>query len=93
MVLTAHAAKRCRQRGIPEPIANLILQVGDTFDGKHGCSIVMARTALAKVELRNEIENLGLKLKKGWESAFLVVGESNVVITVGHRTKKIKTNV
>ena len=44
MVLTAHAAKRCRQRGIPESIAELILQIGDTFDAKRGRSIVMART-------------------------------------------------
>jgi len=93
MVLTAHAAKRCRQRGIPEAIASLILQVGDTFDAKHGCSIVMARTTLAKIELRNEIKHLGLKLRKGWESAYVVVDQENVVVTAGHRLKKIKTNL
>ena len=92
MVLTAHAAKRCQQRGIPEPVANLILQLGDTFNAKRGCSIVMARSKLAKVELRNEITRLGLKQKKSWENAYIVVDPENMVITAGHRTNKIKIN-
>ena len=93
MVLSAHAAKRCRQRGIPESIANLILQVGDTFDAKRGCSIVMARTRQSKAQLRSEIKHLGLKQKKGWESAYLVVDHTDAVITAGHRTKKIKLSI
>lgn len=93
MVLTAHAVKRCRQRGIPESIASLILQIGDTFDAKHGRSIVMARTTQSKTELRNEIQRLGLKQRKGWESAYVVVDRENVIVTAGHRTKNIKTNI
>jgi hypothetical protein len=93
MVLTAHAEKRCRQRGIPESIVSLILQIGDTFDAKHGRSIVMARTTQSKAELRSEIHNLGLKPRKGWERAYLVVDHENVVVTAGHRTKKIKINI
>jgi len=93
MVLTAHAAKRCQQRGIPESIASLILQIGDTFDAKNGRSIVMARTTQSKAELHNAIQHLGLKQKKGWESAYVVVDQKNVIVTAGHRTKKIKTNI
>lgn len=93
MVLTEHAAKRCQQRGIPESIARLILQIGDTFDAKGGCSIVMARTTQSKAELRSEIQQLGLRQRKGWESAYLVVDRKNVVITAGHRCKKIKINI
>ena len=93
MVLTAHAAKRCRQRGIPESIAELILQIGDTFDAKRGRSIVMARTTQSKAELRSEIQQLGLKQRKGWESAYIIVDRKDVVVTAGHRTKKIKTNI
>jgi hypothetical protein len=93
MVLTAHAAMRCQQRGIPESIASLILQIGDTFDAKHGRSIVMARTTQSKAELHDAIQRLGLKQKKGWESAYVVVDQKNVIVTAGHRTKKIKTNI
>ena len=93
MVLTAHAAKRCRQRGIPESVASLILQIGDTFDAKHGLSIVMARTMQSKAELLSEIQHLGLKQRSGWEKAYVVVDHENVVVTAGHRTKKIKTNI
>jgi len=93
MILTTHAAIRCQQRGIPESIAGLILQIGDTFGAKHGCSIVMARTPLAKVELRNEIKHLGLKPRKGWESAYVIVDQDNVIVTAGHRTKKIKNKI
>jgi hypothetical protein len=93
MVLTKHASRRCQQRGIPEAIASLILKVGDAFDGGHGCAIVMARSKLAKEELLSEIKSLGLKHKKGWETAYVVVDPENVIVTAGHRTKKIKTKM
>ena len=93
MVLTQHASRRCQQRGIPVSIASLILKVGDAFDGGHGRSIVMARSKLAKEELLSEIKSLGLKHKKGWENAYVVIDPDNMIVTAGHRTKKIKTNM
>jgi hypothetical protein len=93
MIMTAHAVKRCQQRGIPESIAHLIFKVGDTFDGKHGLSIVMARSKLAKEELRNEIKYLGLKQKKSWENAYIILAAENVIVTAGHRREKIKTYI
>ena len=90
MILTDHAIKRCQQRGIPESIVNLILEIGDSFDGGDGCEIVMACSKLTKVELRAEVRHLGLKHKKKWESAFVVVAQGDVLVTAGHRTKKIR---
>lgn len=93
MVLTSHASKRCKQRGIPIAVASVILNVGDSFDGGRGCQILVTRSKLAKVEFRDGIEALGLKYKKRWESAYVIVDPENIVVTAGHRTKKIRTDI
>lgn len=89
MIYTTHAIKRCQQRAIPEVLINLILKVGDEFYAGNRCLIVAAQTKSAKKELFAEIKNLGIKNTDGWDKTYVVVNENDVVLTAGHRTKKI----
>jgi hypothetical protein len=92
-MLTAHAIKRSQQRSIPRFLIDALIEHGDEFDGKRGCRIIAARSKLAKSELRAEIKEQGFAFKRSWENAFLVVAESEVVVTAGHRYKRIKKNI
>ena len=89
MVYTKHAQKRCQQRSIPSVLINMILRVGDELDAGRRCLIMTAQTKVAKKELNAEIKSLGLKNTDSWDKTYVVVDENDVVITAGHRTKKI----
>ena len=89
MIYTKHAQKRCQQRSIPPVLINMILRIGDEFDAGRSCLIMTAQTKAAKKELDAEIKSLGLKNTDSWNKTYVVVDENDVVITAGHRTKKI----
>ena len=93
MVYTTHAIKRCQQRAVPEVLINLILKVGDEFYARRHCLIVTARSRASKKELLEEIKKTGLKNTDGWDKAYVVVNENDVVLTAGHRTKRIHTQI
>jgi len=89
MILTDHAKKRCQQRAISEVCIDVILKTGDEFYAGNRCLIIAAQTKSAKKELFAEIKNLGIKNTDGWDKTYIVVDENDVVLTAGHRTKKI----
>lgn len=93
MIYTNHGAKRCQQRAIPDFIVKLVLDIGDQFDGGRGLRIVMARSRIAKKELKDELKSSGFSVRKGWEHTYVVVDENDKVVTAGHRTKRIKNDI
>ena len=90
MEFTTHAIRRCNQRAIPRALAELIVKTGDEYKCGQSRRIIIARSKNAHKELVKELQIIGIKIKYGWENTYVVVDETGMVITAGHRTKRIK---
>lgn len=92
MKLSKHAERRCDQRALPKKVIELVFTLGDEFRAGGGNRIITPRSKFSRKEFFNELENLGIGHRSGWENAYVVVDEANQIITAGHRTKRVKTN-
>jgi hypothetical protein len=91
MAYTHHAQHRCKQRGIPIEVANIIFSVGDEYPAKgKGCKVFLVASQEVKKELESEIKAIGLSLKEGWTNAYLIIGPGQEIITAGYRHKRFK---
>ena len=86
--MTNHARARLQQRGIPEPVLECLLTYGSTVHDHRGGELVFfdhhARDRLRRTQ--------GAELFKKFEpklDTYAVIAEDGVVLTVGHRTKRI----
>ena len=89
MSFTRHALVRMQQRGIrPEAVEDL-LDFGRTAHDHRGAEIVFfdkaSRRQLARERGNQVLRRLGKRL-----CAYLVVGAGGDVLTVGHRTRRIR---
>jgi hypothetical protein len=88
MRLTQHAETRMGQRCISPLIVDWLLDYGATKHDSHGAELMFfdkcSRRRLVKAVGKPVVGQLSKQL-----SAYIVVGD-NAVITVGHRTKRIK---
>ena len=90
MEFTTHALRRCDQRAIPKALVKLIIRVGDEFKCGKGCRIISARSKNAHKELVKELQIIGIKIKYSWENTYVVIDGKGMIITAGHRKKRIK---
>jgi hypothetical protein len=90
MDFTAHALRRCDQRAIPRALVELIIKLGDEFKCGKGCRIITTHSKIARQELTKELQIIGLRIRKGWENAYVVIDGKGLIITAGHRTKRVK---
>lgn len=86
--LTDHAKARLQQRGISEPVLDCLLSYGRKVHDHHGSEIIFfdhhARAMLRQEQGKAFFKQLETKL-----DTYAVVGRDGVVVTVGHRTKRI----
>lgn len=86
--LTDHARVRLQQRGIPEPVLECLLAYGRTVHDHRGAELVFfdhqARDRLRRTQGAEAFKKLEPKL-----DTYVVIAENGVVLTVGHRTKRI----
>ena len=86
--LTDHARARLQQRGIPEPILEYLLAYGSTIHDHRGGELVFfdhhAREQLRRTQGAEAFKKLEPKL-----DTYAVIADDGVVLTVGHRTKRI----
>lgn len=86
--LSAHARARLQQRGIDEPVIECLLAYGRKVHDHHGSEIVFFDHQSRK-QLRRNFDSATYKQIEGKLDAYVVVGRDGVVITVGHRTRRI----
>ena len=88
MRLTQHAEVRMGQRSISPLIVDWLLDYGSTTHDKHGAELMYfdkgSRKRLTKAVGKPVVGQLSKQL-----SAYIVVGD-NCVITVWHRTRRIR---
>jgi hypothetical protein len=89
--LTDHARVRLQQRGISEPALQYLLTYGSTVHDHRGGELVFfdheARDRLRRTQGAEVFKKLGPKL-----DTYAVIADDGVVLTVGHRTKRINRN-
>jgi hypothetical protein len=89
MPLTTHAKKRVQQRGISESLVDILLDFG-TYQCTH--------TGVEVVFLKNHDKLLvagflgQTQLSRQIGKTYLVINRAGGVITVGHRSRRIKTH-
>lgn len=87
--LTSHAAKRCQKRGIPPLVIDWLFTYGAEVNDR-GRQILYFDKASKKAVRKYAGRQILAKLEKYMNS--YLVKEDALVITVGHRTKPIRTN-
>lgn len=87
-ITSHHAAARLQQRGIPSYVIDTLINYGKVNYDHHGAEILTFPKAV-RVRLRNTLpKNKYLALESHFD-CYAVVSEG-VVVTVGHRTKRMK---
>lgn len=84
--LSNHAEIRLQQRGIPEFIVHLLEQYGETE--RSGGSDTLFFSKASKTRLARELGKEFRHIER-WMKAYAVVADSGVVMTAGHRFKRI----
>lgn len=87
MKFTDHAVTRSQQRGIPPLMVDLLLQFG-CREHDHAGAEVCFFDRRSKKRLESYVGSLAGKLSEHLDSYIVVAGD--LVVTVGHRYKKIK---
>ena len=87
-MLTKHAILRMKQRSISQDIIDLLLSYGDIeyHKGKQIYSLCQLSLKLLSSEV-NELTTVLSKLNR-----VFVVAKGSIIITVGYKTKRLKTN-
>ena len=87
--ITHHAQARLQQRGIPDNIVENLLEFGcHTYDHRGGTILFFDHKA--RNRLRRQIAGDPYKQIESHLDTYAVLGSDGVIITVGHRTQRIK---
>ena len=88
-LITDHARTRLHQRGIPLPVLDCLLNYGKKVHDHRGSEILFidhhARNQIRRTYGEHDFKQLEAKL-----DTYAVIGGDGSVVTVGHRTKRIK---
>lgn len=86
-VASKHAQARFQQRAIPTWIVGVLERDGDV-QRSHGCDLLyFSKAAKARIA-RNWGDDY--RLIERWMGVYAVVADDGIVVTVGHRTKRIR---
>lgn len=88
-VPTKHAEIRLRQRGIPPPVVEWLVSYGSSrFDHHRG--LVFYFDSQSRAVLRSAVDRAALARYSEHLDCYVVVSTNGEVITVGHRTRRLK---
>lgn len=88
--LTRHACKRQASRAIPPLVIDWLLDLGRWTHGSGGADIVCF-DAPARRQVRREVgPKHYARYERVLSTAYAVVGADGAVITVGHRTRRLR---
>lgn len=87
-VVSNHARIRCRQRGIPPLVVDLLMTYGAEARAVRCTRYFfdkLSRRRLAKAVGKREMRRI-----EGMLDAMVIVGDDGTVVTAGHRNKRIR---
>jgi hypothetical protein len=88
-VATKHAEIRLRQRGIPPAVVEWLVSYGSShFDHHRG--LVFYFDSRSREVLRSAVDRTALARYSEHLDCYVVVSTNGEVITVGHRTRRLK---
>jgi len=85
--LSSHAAKRIRQRGIPQIIIDWLIQFGEKKRVKYGQALFFGKRG--KLRMKQHLGRTYSKWDQMIASIYLVIVEQTIV-TVGHGYKRFR---
>jgi len=85
--LSQHAAKRMRQRGIPQIIIAWLFQFGEKKRVKYGQAFFFGKRG--KLRMKQHLGRTYAKWDQVLVSVYLVI-EEQTIVTVGYRYKRFK---
>lgn len=86
--LSSHAAKRMQQRGIPQIVVGWLIQYGEKKRVQHGKVMVFGNQG--RQRMHRQLGEAYAKWERPLKSVYIVL-EDSMIVTVGHRTRRIKT--
>ena len=90
-MLSRHAQQRSQQRAIPPSVIEILWDYGVVENCKRGLELLYldkdGRTAAMK-----QMKKIGMLQSEQFLNAYLLESSDGNIVTVGHRTKRIKHN-
>jgi hypothetical protein len=87
--LSNHAQTRLQQRAISMPILDCLLSFGSKVHDHRGAEILFFDRR-ARDRIRHAVGDQAFKYVQGKLNSYAVVAVDGAVLTVGHRTKRIR---
>ena len=87
--VSTHARVRMQQRGIGEGVLERLIEFGETRHDHRGAEILSFNKA-ARRRLAARLDRNALKVLERHLKAYAVLAGNGEVITVGHRSKRIR---
>lgn len=88
-ILSVHAKTRLQQRAISMPVLDCLLNFGSRVNDHKGAEILFFDRR-ARDRVRLAVGEKEFKCVQGKLNSYAVVGIDGLVLTVGHRTKRIR---
>lgn len=85
--LTAHAAVRIQQRGIPAWYLQLLLEHGKTTHDGHG-AVLKSMSKSTRQRLRHVLTREQYAQAERWFGVYAVVASDDAIVTAAHRTHR-----
>ena len=88
IVMTTHAKVRKQQRGIPKQVLDCLVQFGKASHDNRG-GVVLYFDKRSKQRCLSVLGRDGYRKLEGHLDVYAVRGLDGVILTVGHRSKKL----
>lgn len=86
--ITHHGSKRLQNRAIPAQVINWLLDFGNYVPQRHNTQLIHF-TKSGREKLTQQLSTEQKRLLEKKSHAYMVLGDDNVLITAGYRTKRI----
>lgn len=86
--MTSHAQERLQQRAIPSLVLDLLEECGSIARTRDGESLFFDKAARRRLRHRLGGER-GMRMIEPWLGIYAVVGDQGLVITAGHRQRRL----
>lgn len=88
-MLTKHAARRLRQRGIRYEVIDLLLAYGRSKHDHHGAEVIYFDHRARRI-LERQRGLKRLSIEANLLGCYIVMGSAGQILTVGHRTRRMR---
>ena len=90
-MLSHHAQQRSQQRAIPPSVIEILLDFGMVEHSNRGLEILYFNKDGKRAAMM-QMKAIGMRNSDHYLNAYLLESSDGNIVTVGHRTKRIKRN-